>query len=51
MYKHLISLLVALAAVYSPGSALLAAMAQGKTPAALAAGAEGRFFAVQAVSR
>lgn len=34
MYRHLISLLIALAAVYSPGSALLAVMAQGRTPAA-----------------
>jgi hypothetical protein len=50
MCKHLVALLIALAAVYSPGSALLAALAHGRTPSALAAGAEGR-SAFQAVSR
>lgn len=33
MYKHLIALLVAIAAVASPGAALLVAMAQGEPPA------------------
>lgn len=50
MYRHVISLLIALAAVYSPGSALVAAMAHGKTPSALAAAGEGH-FALQADSR
>lgn len=51
MYRHVISLLVALAAVYSPGSALVAAMAHGKTPSALAAAAGDGRFALQAVAR